>query len=114
MIMRTSVGLDEATLDRELTDPADTRTRSTNISPWRPASKAPSVQLERGSVFSKPLEKGERLSVTVMYGHAWITMEGDAQDHVLTSHEEREFAGPGLLVLEGLEQGARIRLGNLL
>jgi hypothetical protein len=48
----------------------------------------------------------------VTIGHAWITMEGDARDHVLTSNEEREFAGPGLLVIEGLEQGARIQFGN--
>jgi hypothetical protein len=52
------------------------------------------------------------LTVMVASGHAWITMEGDTQDHVLISHEEREFTGPGLLVIEALEQGARIRLGT--
>ncbi|QIF03022.1 DUF2917 domain-containing protein [Roseimicrobium sp. ORNL1] len=109
--MRASVWSDETTLDRETASPASKSSRSTNPSTsWKPTPKSPTVQLARGGTFSKPLEKGERVSVTVTAGHAWITMEGDAQDHVLTVHERHEFAGPGLLVIEGLEQGARIQL----
>jgi hypothetical protein len=111
MIMRASVWFDEATLERELANSATTRTRSTDTPSWKPAPKAPTVQLERGSIFSRPLGKDERLTVRVTFGHTWITMEGDARDHVVTSNEEREFAGPGLLVIEGLEQGARVQLG---
>jgi hypothetical protein len=112
MIMKASVWSDEATLDREVADSASshTRTRSTGSSSRRPSLMAPTVQLERGGIFSKLLENGEHVSVTVTSGHAWITMEGDVQDHVLTSHEEREFFGPGLLVFEGLEHGAKIQL----
>jgi hypothetical protein len=111
MIMRTSVWFDEATLDRTVANSANNRSRSTDTSSsWKPAPKAPTVQLARGGIFSRPLEKGEQVSVTVTTGHAWITMEGDAEDHVLTTDEEREFTGPGLLVIEGLEQGARIQL----
>ena len=111
MNMRASVWFGEATLESEVASSTSDRARLTHAS-RRPAPKAPTVQLGRGSIFSRPLEMGERLSVLVTTGHAWITMEGDAQDHVLTSNEEREFAGPGLLVIEGLEQGARIRLGT--
>lgn len=109
MIMRASVWSDEATLDREVADSASKRRRSTDTSSsWKPTSKSPIVHLERGSIFSKAMEEGERVSVTVTAGHAWITMEGDAEDHVLTARESREFTGPGLLVIEGLEQGARM------
>jgi hypothetical protein len=112
MIMRASVVYDEVTLDREVAHSASShiRTRSTGSSSRRPSLMAPMVQLDRGGIFSKLLENGEHVSVTVTTGHAWITMEGDVQDHVLASHEEREFFGPGLLVFEGLEQGARIQL----
>lgn len=111
MIMRDSVSFDEATLEREVADSAKNRPLSSAYtSSQKPTSKAPTMQLLRGCVFSKPLEKGESVSVTVTSGHVWITMEGDAQDHVLTVHERLEFAGPGLLVFEGLEQGARIQL----
>ena len=110
MNMRASVWFDEATLECEVAK-APTRERAHNReSSGRPARRTPTVQLERGSVFSKPLENGERLLVTVTMGHAWITMEGDAQDYVLTANEEQAFAGPGMLVIEGLQQGARVHL----
>ena len=111
MIMRASVSFDEAMLEREVADSAKNRHLSCSHTPSRkPTPKAPTMQLQRGCIFSKPLEEGERVSVAVITGHAWITMESDAEDHVLTAREEREFLGPGLLVIEGLEQGARIQL----
>lgn len=111
MIMRASIWFDELAMNRaSTTDSASGHARTSESFSWQPAPKAPTVHLERGSVFSRPLEDGERLTVQVTSGHAWITMEGDARDHVLTSNDEREFAGPGLLVIEGLEQGARVEL----
>jgi hypothetical protein len=70
----------------------------------------PTVQLQRGSIFSKSLEAGEHVTARGISGHAWVTMEGDARDHVLSANEELEFTGPGLLVMEGLEQGAHVQL----
>lgn len=114
MNMRASFWFDEATLERDVASSATTRTRSTDTSSscW-PAPKTPTVQLPRGGIFSTPLENGERLNVMVISGHVWITMEGDAQDYILASEQEHEFSGPGLLVIEGLEQGARILIGTV-
>ncbi|HSI62575.1 MAG TPA: DUF2917 domain-containing protein [Candidatus Saccharimonadia bacterium] len=89
---------------------SDLSASSTQTTVARPARKAPTVVLERGSVMSRPLQKGETLRVSVSIGHAWITMEGDARDYVLTAHDQHEFAGPGLLVIEGLEQGAWVQM----
>lgn len=110
MNMRAFIWFDEATLDREVADPAGDRSHSKDTPSWKPTPKSPTVQLERGCIFSKLLANGEHVYVAVTSGHAWITLEGDAQDHVLTSHEKREFSGPGLLVIEGLEQGARVQM----
>ncbi|WP_425468381.1 DUF2917 domain-containing protein [Roseimicrobium gellanilyticum] len=107
--MRASLWFDEATLDRGAADSASSRTRPAESS-RRPAPRTPAVQLERGCIFSRPLEEGECVSVMVTTGHAWITMECDVRDHVLAANDERVFAGPGLLVIEGLEQGARLQL----
>ncbi|HSJ00968.1 MAG: DUF2917 domain-containing protein [Verrucomicrobium sp.] len=38
-------------------------------------------------------------------GQAWVTMEGDPEDHLLRPGMELEFCGPGLLVAEALNDG---------
>jgi hypothetical protein len=112
MIMRASVSFDGTTLEREVAESAKNSFRATDTASRNPSPKftSPAVQLARGCVFSQHLEKYERVSVTVTTGYAWITMEGDAEDYVLTANDAREFTGPGLLVIEGLEQGAQIKL----
>ena len=39
-----------------------------------------------------------------MAGQLWVTMEGDANDYVLTPGDRQCFQGPGLLLIETLGQ----------
>lgn len=87
------------------------RAEAGNLVP-RQVPGALTMQLGRGDIFSKMLERGECLAVTVTSGQAWITLEGDAEDHVLGPQEMRVFHGPWLLVMEGLEMGAGVEVSG--
>lgn len=57
--------------------------------------------LARGEVL--PLPGGRGRAVGVFSGRAWITEEGDLDDHVLGPGESFRLARPGLAVVEALE-----------
>lgn len=66
------------------------------------------ISLKRRAVASLDLIANDRLRITTRNGVAWATMEGSADDFVLTSASPLEFAGPGRLVIEALEDSVII------
>ena len=63
------------------------------------------VCVKRGQLQSWRIAEGAALSLRTLCGQAWVTMEGDPEDHVVGPGEEAVFDGPGLLVLEALGGG---------
>lgn len=64
------------------------------------------TQLAHRQLFSRFIFEGEALRIRVVSGHLWATFEGSPEDHHLSAGDARHFRGPGLLVAEGIEQGA--------
>ena len=60
------------------------------------------LSLRAGEVHSLDLLENERCSLHIHEGAAWATMEGDAQDYVLTATSRPRFTGPGRLVIEAI------------
>jgi hypothetical protein len=104
MMMKASTWFGASTLNRTVAGTTDFTISK------RPARKAPTILLDHGSIISKPLAKGEGVSVTITSGHAWITVEGEGRDHILVAQDQRDFTGPGLLVIEALERGAWVQM----
>jgi hypothetical protein len=73
-------------------------------------SKAPSMRLAYGELFSRFLEASEILRFRVISGHLWITMEGRREDYHLGAGENLSIEGPGRLVAEGIEDGAVVEI----
>ena len=67
------------------------------------------ISLKRRAVASLDLAADDRLRLTTCNGTAWVTLEGSADDFVLTCSDPLEFAGPGRLVIEALESDLVIR-----
>jgi hypothetical protein len=67
------------------------------------------ISLKRRAVTSLDLTAGDRLRLTTRDGIAWVTLEGSAEDFVLSSASPLEFTGPGRLVIEALEDDLAIR-----
>ncbi|MDB6154690.1 MAG: hypothetical protein JWL90_3143 [Chthoniobacteraceae bacterium] len=65
--------------------------------------------IECGAVRSLHLGASETLRVAILSGASWITLEGDAEDHVLFAGSHRTFIGPGRLVVEALHAGTSLR-----
>jgi len=72
------------------------------ISP-RLAEEAEIIHLLKREVCSILLAEGEEIRIVVASGVAWVTMEGDPEDHVLSGGEGTRLPGPGRLVIESLE-----------
>lgn len=66
-------------------------------------------RLRRGELLSVRLDR-ETGGVRVVAGAVWATMEGDPRDHVAAAGEALRLMGPGLAVLEALEDGTRVVL----
>lgn len=63
------------------------------------------ICMKRGQIQSWRIAEGSALNLRTLCGRAWVTMEGDPEDHVVGPGEAAEFDGPGLLVLEALDGG---------
>jgi hypothetical protein len=61
------------------------------------------ITLKRRAVASLDLAADDCLRLTTRDGTAWVTLEGSANDFVLTCSDPLEFTGPGRLVIEALE-----------
>lgn len=69
-----------------------------------------SARIERRQIFSRQIFEGEVFRIRVTSGHLWVTFEGSPDDYHLTDGDTRRFRGPGLLVAEGIEQGAVVEI----
>lgn len=58
------------------------------------------ITLQRGEVTSVDLHPGELCRLVSRCGVGWVTMEGDAVDHVLDQSAVLHFTGPGRMVIE--------------
>ena len=67
------------------------------------------ISLNRRAVASLDLAADDRLRLTTRHGTSWITLEGIADDFVLTCSNPLEFAGPGRLVIEALDDHVVVR-----
>jgi hypothetical protein len=73
-----------------------------------------SAQIERRQIFSRQIFEDEVFRIRVTSGHLWVTFEGSPDDHHLSDGNSRRFHGPGLLVAEGIEQGAVVEISQSL
>jgi hypothetical protein len=67
------------------------------------------IFLNRRAVASLDLTADACLRLTTRGGTAWVTLEGAADDFVLTCSNPLEFTGPGRLVIEALEGDVVVR-----
>lgn len=72
-----------------------------------PVSTFRTLDLPPGSLVPFPAMPGER--VRILYGHVWLTEEGNVNDAFLGSGEEVQLASRGLAVIEALGP-ARVQL----
>ncbi len=77
----------------------------------RVTRRAAVMSLARRETFSRRLEEGDALRLRVVSGMLWVTLEGDAEDHVLEAGDFRRFDGPGLCVIEAVEGDAEFDAG---
>ncbi|QJE95827.1 DUF2917 domain-containing protein [Luteolibacter luteus] len=70
------------------------------------------TQIGRRQIFSRQILENEVFRIRVTSGHLWVTFEGSPDDHHLSDGDSRRFYGPGLLVAEGIEQGALIEISQ--
>lgn len=61
-----------------------------------------SFHLCKGALQTQRLAAKEIVEIQILAGAAWVTLEGDANDYVLTAGDTRILRGPGLVVVEGL------------
>ena len=78
----------------------------------RPRQEAARARIPYGQIFSRLLKETEVLRFRVISGHLWVTQEGSRKDHLLVAGEFEDFAGPGRLVAEGIEDGAVVELAE--
>ena len=78
----------------------------------RPRHEAARARIAYGQIFSRLLEETEVLRFRVISGHLWVTQEGSRKDHILSAGDTKDFAGPGRLVAEGIEDGAVVELAE--
>jgi hypothetical protein len=64
--------------------------------------------LAKGELRSLFLAEGEHLHIEVLHGECWITMEGDANDYVLSAGSSLHFIGPGLAIVEALSGSVEV------
>lgn len=69
------------------------------------------MSLTRRETFSRRLDEGDFLRMRVISGVLWVTIEGDPEDHVLAAGDFRQFDGPGLCVVEGIEDEGEFEAG---
>jgi hypothetical protein len=68
------------------------------------------ARIDRRQVFSRQIFEDEVFRIHVTSGHLWVTFEGSPEDHHLSDGDTWRFSGPGLLVAEGIEQGAVVEI----
>jgi hypothetical protein len=73
-----------------------------------PAAQGSVWSLAKGQLRSLFLAEGERLHIEVLHGECWITMEGDANDYVLSPGSSLHFFGPGLAIVEALSGSVEV------
>jgi len=76
------------------------------------AAQAPVWSLAKGQLRSVLLAEGEHRQIEVLHGECWITMEGDANDYVLSAKESLKFNGPGLVLIEALSGSAEVTVST--
>lgn len=70
------------------------------------------TQIDRRQLFSRRILEDEVFRIRVLSGHLWVTFEGSQEDYHLTEGQTRRFRGPGLLVAEGIEEGAVVEIAQ--
>ena len=70
------------------------------------------TRLARRQIFSRPIFEGEVFRIRVVTGNLWVTFEGSRDDHHLGGGDSLRFRGPGLLVAEGIEEGAVLEISE--
>ena len=62
------------------------------------------VRLRKGALHSIRLGALSAVKIRITQGLCWVSMEGDRNDYVAGPNCELRFTGPGLLVLEGMQE----------
>ena len=57
-----------------------------------------------GEYLSRQLSDQDALELVAEAGQLWVTMEGDANDYVLTPGDRQCFHGPGHILIEAIGQ----------
>lgn len=71
----------------------------------------PSItHLTNRSIHSVRLEDGQVMRITAICGTAWVTLEGDPEDHILSPTSPLTLTGPGLLVMEATHGDVKFSL----
>lgn len=70
------------------------------------------TRIGRRQLFSRRIFEGEVFRIRVLAGHLWVTFEGSRKDYHLGESEIHRFHGPGLLVAEGIEDGAVLEIAQ--
>lgn len=60
------------------------------------------IRLAAGELHVMRLAADETVALRIRSGELWVTLEGDATDHLLGSGDVFRAEGPGLLVAEAL------------
>ena len=72
----------------------------------KPAHGEPgkNVRLRKGALHSIRLGAMSAVKLRITQGLCWVSMEGDRNDYVAGANCELRFAGPGLLIIEGMQE----------
>lgn len=73
-----------------------------------PVAQGSVWSLAKGQLRSLFLAEGEHRQIEVLHGECWITMEGDANDYVLSAGSSLHFIGPGLAIVEALSGSVEV------
>jgi hypothetical protein len=75
-----------------------------------PMTGQPIVRLGQGALHSFTLPRNASAQICARSGTCWITVEGDAEDHVLRAGETVCLCGSGRVIIEPLGGAAAFEL----
>ena len=79
------------------------------VSASKPGGLVEIIHLPKRNAGAIDLAEDEQVRLVLESGTAWVTLEGDAEDHMLVKEDRARFSGPGRLVIESLEGELLIR-----
>lgn len=68
------------------------------------------IRLGLHGTFTVRLDSSQTFTVTGQSGLIWVTMEHDPKDYAIIAGRDLRLAGPGLIVMEGLQHANRATL----